>query len=68
MNIKIITSLSEGSHRRFMVQKKNKKIFSDLLDWCIGEDCEFIPSATISQLNYSTVQVNTLLNHLHQQA
>lgn len=67
MNIKIITSLSEGSHRSFMVPKK-QKFFSDLLDWCIGEDCEFIPSATISQLNYSTVQVNTLLNHLHQQA
>ena len=50
-----------------MVQKKTKN-FSDLLDWCIGEDCEFIPSATISQLTYSTVQVNTLLNHLHQQA
>lgn len=67
MNIKIITSLSEGSHRSFMVPKK-KKFFSDLLEWCIGEDCEFIPSATISQLTYSTVQVNTLLNHLHQQA
>lgn len=67
MNIKIITSLSEGSHRSFMVPKK-QKFFSDLLEWCIGEDCEFIPSATISQLNYSTVQVNTLLNHLHQQA
>lgn len=66
MNIKIITSLSEGSHRSFMVQKK-QKFFSDLLDRCIG-DCEFIPSATISQLTYSTVQVNTLLNHLHQQA
>ena len=51
-----------------MVKKKNKNIFSDLLDWCIGEDSEFIPSATISQLTYSTVQVNTLLNHLHQQA
>ena len=49
-----------------MVQKK-QKFFSDLLDRCIG-DCEFIPSATISQLTYSTVQVNTLLNHLHQQA
>lgn len=67
MNIKIITSLSEGSHRSFMVPKK-QKFFSDLLEWCIGEDSEFIPSATISQLTYSTVQVNTLLNHLHQQA
>lgn len=66
MIIKIIISLSEGSHRSFVVQIIKK--FSDLLDWCIGEDCMLIPSTTISKSNYSTMQVNTLLKHLHQQA